>query len=217
MPLSHIMVWDEKKDDILCRENLLFEPYQFKPQTRERGNAWKTISENLMASKTINFKVDTRAVRERLLNVVIPWHKVKTKEQLAASGISPENNSLDDAVEEIIEKMEEAEKTYEQENVIDGEKKDQEVANAQEMRKWALESFTETKKRNKDSEESQKEKKKTRSSGWKTIICLREKVTKDQQFKTDEHEIRKRELEIRKAEFETTQNQQNQMFQYLQA
>ena len=153
MPLSHIMVWDEKKDDILCRENLLFEPYQFKPQTRERGNAWKTISENLMASKTINFKVDTRAVRERLLNVVIPWHKVKTKEQLAASGISPENNSLDDAVEEIIEKMEEAEKTYEQENVIDGEKKDQEVANAQEMRKWALESFTETKKRNKDSEE----------------------------------------------------------------
>ena len=31
--------------------------------------------------------------------------------------------------------MEEAEKTYEQENVIDGEKKDQEVANAQEMRK----------------------------------------------------------------------------------
>ena len=46
---------------------------------------------------------------------------------------------------------------------------------------------------------------------------MTEKVTKDQQFKTDEHEVQKRELEIRKAELETTQNQQNQMFQYLQA
>ena len=108
---------------MLCREVLLFEPYQFKPRTKERRNAWKAISENLMASKTVNFKVDARAVRERLLNVVIPRHKVKIKEQLAASGISPENNSLDDPVEEIIEKTEEAEKAYEQDNVIEDEKK----------------------------------------------------------------------------------------------
>ena len=67
-----------------------------------------------MASKTVNFKVDARAVRESLLNVVIPQHKVKTKEQLPASGILPENSFLDDALEEIIEKLEEAEKTYEQ-------------------------------------------------------------------------------------------------------
>ena len=93
------MIWDEKKDDILCREVLLFEPYQFKPQTGEKRNAWEAISENLMASKTVNFKVDARAVRERLLNVVIPLHKLKAKEQLA-SGISPENNLLDDAVED---------------------------------------------------------------------------------------------------------------------
>ena len=50
--------------------------------------------------------------------------------------------------------MQEAEKTYEQENVIQDEKKDQEVANAQEMRERALESFAETKKRNKDSKHS---------------------------------------------------------------
>ena len=68
-----------------------------------------------MASKTVNSKNDARAVRERLLNVAIPRHKVKTKEQLAASRIS-----LEGAVEEIIEKMQEAEKTYEQENVIEG-------------------------------------------------------------------------------------------------
>ena len=52
--------------------------------------------------------------------------------------------------------MEEAEETYEQEDAIDGEKKDQEIANAQEMRGRALESFAETKKRNEDSEDLQK-------------------------------------------------------------
>ena len=133
-----------------------------------------------MASKTVNFKVDARTVRERLLNVAIPRHKVKTKKQLAASGISPKNNSLDAAAEKIIEKMEEEEKTYEQENVIEGEKKEQEVANAQEMRERALESFAETKKRNKDSKDSQKEKKKTLSSGSETLIYLREKAEKHQ-------------------------------------
>ena len=131
-----------------------------------------------------------------MLNVVIPRHKVETKEQLAASGISTENNSLDDAVEEIIEKMQEAEKTYEQENVIQDEKKDQEVANAQEMRERALESFAETKKRNKDSKHSQKEKKKTRSSESETLVYLREKAEKDQHFKTDELDVQKRELEL---------------------
>ena len=133
-----------------------------------------------MASKTVNFKVDARTVRERLLNVAIPRHKVRTKKQLAASGISPKNNSLDAAAENIIEKMEEEEKTYEQENVIEGEKKEQEVANAQEMRERALASFAETKKRNKDSKDSQKEKKKTQSSGSETLIYLREKAEKHQ-------------------------------------
>ena len=46
---------------------------------------------------------------------------------------------------------------------------------------------------------------------------MREKAEKDQQFKTDELDERKRELEIRKVELESNQNQENQMFQYLHA
>ena len=63
---------------------------------------------------------------------------------------------LDDALVEIIEKMEELEKTQKQENVIECKKKDQDVANAQEMRERMLESFAETQKRNKDAENQQK-------------------------------------------------------------
>ena len=55
--------------------------------------------------------------------------------------------------------MEEAEKTCKQKNEIEGEKKDQGIENAQEMRERALETFAETKKRNKDLEDSQEKKK----------------------------------------------------------
>ena len=54
----------------------------------------KRFQETLMASKTVNFKDYARVVCERLLNVAISQHIVKTKEQFVASGISPENNLL---------------------------------------------------------------------------------------------------------------------------
>ena len=59
-----IMVWNDNKDEMLRREVLLFEPYQFKPHSHGRGNASKAIAENLNASVTWSFKVDAMPVRE---------------------------------------------------------------------------------------------------------------------------------------------------------
>ena len=64
------MLWSDNKDEILCREVLVFEPYQFKPRSHERGNAWKAISENLNASITLSFKVNARSMRERLTEIM---------------------------------------------------------------------------------------------------------------------------------------------------
>ena len=58
------MVSNNNKDNMLCREDLLFEPYQFELCSHERGNAWKAVAENLNASVTCSFKVDARSVRE---------------------------------------------------------------------------------------------------------------------------------------------------------
>ena len=44
------MVWDNEKDEYLCREVLLFEPYLHKPRTVARGNAWKAIAAQLTAA-----------------------------------------------------------------------------------------------------------------------------------------------------------------------
>ena len=64
------MLWSDNKDEILCREVLVFEPYQFKPRSHERGNAWKAISENLNASIKLSFKVNARSMRERLTEIM---------------------------------------------------------------------------------------------------------------------------------------------------
>ena len=105
------MVWNSQKDEVLCREVFLLEPYQFKPRSRERGNAWKSIAESLCASE-LSFKVDARAVRERL-SAIVARHKQKMSGEQTASGISPNHSPLHDALEEISNKTDEAEQNYE--------------------------------------------------------------------------------------------------------
>ena len=59
------MVSNVNKNETLCKEALLFETYQFKPRSHERGNAWKAIAENLIASVTWSFKFDARSLKDR--------------------------------------------------------------------------------------------------------------------------------------------------------
>ena len=95
------MAWNDQKDELLCREILLFEPYKFKARTREKGNSWKAMADNL--NSIDGFKVDARAVRER--DGVIKAHfEAKKKEEKRASGINPEVTPLDTALEELIER-----------------------------------------------------------------------------------------------------------------
>ena len=75
-----IMVWNNEKDETLCQEVLLFEPFRFKVRTKERGNAWKSIAENLNDTKSLHFKVDSRAVRERF-GVIQAYYEVKKKKR----------------------------------------------------------------------------------------------------------------------------------------
>ena len=57
-----IMTWSKMKDEYLCHEILLFEPYKHKTRTKERRNA---IADSLNEVTDMNFKVDARPVRER--------------------------------------------------------------------------------------------------------------------------------------------------------
>ena len=58
-PIRSIMVWTKERDELL-------EPYKFKARSRDRGSAWKEISEALNSGSTdeLYFKADARTVRE---------------------------------------------------------------------------------------------------------------------------------------------------------
>ena len=87
-----IIVWNDQKDELLCRKILLLEPYKFKARTREKVNTWKAIADNL--NFLDGFKVDARAGRERYgVNKV--YFKAKEKEEKMAFGINPEVTPLD--------------------------------------------------------------------------------------------------------------------------
>ena len=103
------MMWNDNKDEMLRREVVLFEPYQFKLHSHERRNAWKPIVENLNPSVIWSFKIDASSVRGRLTGIVAK-RKQKNKDELNASGVSPEHTSLKEALEETNKKMEEADK-----------------------------------------------------------------------------------------------------------
>ena len=59
------MNWTTQHDDLLLREVLLVEPYQFKEKTKARGNAWNMIAADLNSIEHVTFHVTKRSVRDR--------------------------------------------------------------------------------------------------------------------------------------------------------
>ena len=52
MFIFRIMVWNNEKDKLFCREVLIREPYQYKARSKERGNVWKQIADCLNFKKS---------------------------------------------------------------------------------------------------------------------------------------------------------------------
>ena len=67
MFISRLMICNNEKNELFCREVLLMEPYQCKARSRARGNVWKQIADalNLNSTESTFFRVGARAVRER--------------------------------------------------------------------------------------------------------------------------------------------------------
>ena len=129
---------------------LLFEPYLYKPRTVARGNVWKAIAAQLTAAP-LSFEVNARGVRERFGGLVERF-KAKNREELVTTGVSPEQSQLDVALEEIVQKMHEAELANETNENNANENRCKEMEYAKYLRKMASETLGETSKRK--SEES---------------------------------------------------------------
>ena len=198
------MKWTNGHDVLLLREILAVEPYTFKPKIKERGNAWTLIANTLNTLKDPMFNVNQRSVRDRY-KVLETRFNEKEREEAKASGISPEESEIDQAMQEIIEKMNEAEQSY---HKISEEKKDKEEKDkksADEMRRRSLETFAETRKRkelNDSNEDKPKKAKRSRSTGAETMAYLKKNADEMKDMKE-----RKLELLAQQQQQQSTQQQ----------
>lgn len=101
-----IMVWNSVKNELICREVLLMEPYQYKTGSREQGNVRKKRADalNLISTKNIFFRVNARALSERC-TLLISHQAEKEKTELKQSSISSEDTLLDEVIKNITDKI----------------------------------------------------------------------------------------------------------------
>ena len=151
------MTWTTEHDIILCREVLVAEPYTCKAGTREKGQCWDSVAENLNAVSTVRFQVDQRGVRDRYSKLVKIF-KRKTAAEERASGISPEVTELDMALENIIELAESAEGELARGDESKRKSAEKEKETAESVRKRSMERLAETREREREFRECKEEK-----------------------------------------------------------
>jgi len=197
------MRWTKENDLALVKEILLYEPFICKKGSPERGPCWERVSESLNSMD--GFKTSQRSVRDRF-NLIRTNREKKSKEELQASGISPEESELDGAIEDLSERFKEADEMQRQETSEKREKAAGETAKAVEMRKRSLETFSETKSRNDETP------KRPRNNGTDTISYLSQRYETEVELRKQELRLRKEENEAAQARNEIMMNQQRDFF-----
>ena len=195
------MEWTEHHDSYLIREILTVEPFNFKPSTVKKGQAWSQIADILNSVENLKFRVNQRAVRERYALLEKAFLR-KLREEEKATGISPDDlTDNEKGIEEIVGKSKEAALKFE-ESVSTKQREEAAKVEGKEIRQKCLETFIETKNRigNTNTDLDEVPKKKSRSSGSETLVYLREKAAQDAEIKKETLKLKNFEQErVREA------------------
>lgn len=87
------MFWAAVHNEVLIREMYLFEPWQFKKGSKQRGQVWEQISDSLNEIDSPKFSVNQKAVRDHY-NLLEKEHKKRIRDEEKASGISSKLETL---------------------------------------------------------------------------------------------------------------------------
>ncbi|XP_067019081.1 mRNA export factor GLE1-like isoform X2 [Acropora muricata] len=215
------MTWTSEKDEALCKEILLLEPFRFRPRTKESGTTWSQVAEDLRQIKSLNMTVDQRAVRDRYKILKSHFLQKMTDEEKGSGIAPPELTPVEAALEEIIEKEKEFEKQCSSEDSDKKEKAEKDRKNGEEMRQESLETFAQTKKRkllNGEEDDIETPKVRTnRRSGADTLAYLKEKSDKEMEVKKEELQIKKKLQEEQLMEQRSMRQQQAHMVEAFSA
>ena len=204
------MVWSNKHNEVLVQEMYLFEPWNFKRGSKQRGQVWKRISESLNQHESPKFTVNKKSVRDHHI-FLEKEQKKKIREEEKASGTAPVHASFDDSMADIIERFREKDADGQQQDAEKRGKADEETAMAVETRKSSMETFAQSKKRRSE----QEQKKSKRSTGTETVAYIREKAELDASLRREELQLRRAELDEKKVQQEGLMTQQENLTKML--
>ena len=204
------MRWTTDHDVALVREIILHEPWEKWQGSVERGKSWENIAASLNGLTEIHFKVTQRSVRDHY-KVLVDAFKKKEREEKNASGISPEESEVVQALADIVERFEQSDDDYKKQSEEKKNKAAADTAKATEMRKRSLETFAETNVRA-DKEPTKKQ----RNCGSETINYLKEKAETEMHLRREELELKREETETAKAQAILNNQLQQTMAQAMQ-
>lgn len=224
------MSWTEEKDLILLRQMTGFGIFEHRTGSRERGNVWQNIAMRLNGNELFGAALTTRGARDRF-TLLSRRHKAKTASELKETGTGgKEQSEFDLLLEELVELNEESDKRFQEETENGKEKANIEREQAVDIRKQAMETMGQTRKRREDKGDDVKEKKKRRS-GSDTMVWLEKKGEMDAVWRKNQLEEqrmereslrteRREEMELQRMQLEmqmkAQQDQQNQQSMLIQ-
>ena len=127
-------------------QRYLHDMHQHKDGSRKRGQCLYLITEPLNSVTTIGIKVDQRALRDKIKEL-LQLHVTKRNKAECSSGISPKHTELDDLLQEICERKKESEATYHKQSSEKANQIYKEKEAAEDTRTKSLERLSETPKR----------------------------------------------------------------------
>jgi hypothetical protein len=219
------MKWTQAHDKHLLREILAERPFDHQKVSRQIGVVWQTIVDNLNSKTEILFNLTSiRSVRERY-GLLETKYKKNISNELKASGINTEPTEFDMAMEDIISQFENQEETATRAKEAKEAEYLKNKTEAEEIRRTAMETCRETKKRERANEkDSDEEEMASSSSGVRRSARKRRssvmdyllKTTEcDKEIKQQELEIKRMEIQVRKQELEAQKKRDESMLQAL--
>jgi hypothetical protein len=211
-------------DQHLVREILAERPFDHQKGSRQIGTVWQTIVDNLNSKTEISFNLTSiRSVRERYGLIESKYNKIVSNE-LKQSGINTEPTEFDLAMEDIVSQFESQEETALKAKEAKEAEYVKSKTEAEEIRRTAMETCHETKKRERANERESDEEEANSSSGVcrsarkrkSSVMDYLLKTTEcDKEIKQQELEIKRMEIQVRKQELEAQKKRDQSMLQAL--
>lgn len=204
--------WKTAHDVWLLTEAISVEPYRWKHGSRERGDAFTNIAENLKEIPNSSFppSLNQRAVRTRFFELIDVFKKREAQEA-RETGIDTDFDEKTQLLTDIYSRMVEYENGFQQEKQLKLDKAEKEKTTAEKMRQKACEKLGETKKREElEAPGSNRKRKSTEFIEYLKYKHDSNKENTDRQLK-----IREEEVKLEKQRLDVQQNMQKQMMEQM--